>query len=128
MSAIVSFNSAGVPRMNAYIPQAAIASGLIFVSGMAGLDPATGKLAEGYEAQAYQAFRNIKTILQEAGSSMDKVIKTTIFMVAGEDTSFTVINKVYSEFFPVNPPARSAPQVMPFPGGILISVECIALA
>jgi 2-iminobutanoate/2-iminopropanoate deaminase len=53
------------------------------------------------------------------------VVKTTIFMVAGNE--FSVINKVYGEFFPENPPARSTPQVMPFPAGILISVEAIAL-
>jgi len=74
-----------------------------------------------------QVFRNIKTILEDAGSSMEKVIKTTIFMVAGTDPDFSVINSVYSNVFPVSAPARSAPQVMPFPGGILVSVECIAL-
>jgi 2-iminobutanoate/2-iminopropanoate deaminase len=122
-----NFNTTKVPRSNMTIPQAMIAGGLIYVSGTVGVDPATSKLIEGgYEAQAMQAFKNIKTILEEAGSSMEKVIKVTVWMVSGEDTSFAIINKVYAEFFPVNPPARSAPQVMPFPGGILISVECIA--
>jgi 2-iminobutanoate/2-iminopropanoate deaminase len=129
MSQKVNFNTTKVPRSNMVIPQAVIAAGLIFVSGTAGVNPLTGKLiGDGFEEQAYQAFRNIKTILEEAGSSLDKIVKTTIFMVTGQDTSFAIINKVYSEFFPENPPARSAPQVMPFPGGILISVECIALA
>jgi 2-iminobutanoate/2-iminopropanoate deaminase len=128
MSAKISFNSTGVKRGNIAIPQAAIAGGLIYVSGMAGVDPQSGKiLTDSYEEQAYQAFKNIKTVLEEAGSSLDKIVKTTIFMVAGMDTSFAIINKVYTEFFPENPPARSAPQVMPFPGGILISVECIAV-
>jgi 2-iminobutanoate/2-iminopropanoate deaminase len=123
-----NFNTPKVTRTNMVIPQAMIAGGLIYISGAPGTDPGTGKLVEGgFEHQAMQAFSNIKTILEEAGSSMDKVIKTTIWMVAGEDTSFAVINKVYAEFFPVNPPARSAPQVMPFPGGILISVECVAV-
>jgi 2-iminobutanoate/2-iminopropanoate deaminase len=63
-------------------------------------------------------------ILEEAGSDISKVVKTTIFMVAGND--FAVVNKVYVEFFPEDPPARSTPQVMPFPAGILVSVECIA--
>jgi 2-iminobutanoate/2-iminopropanoate deaminase len=125
----ISFNSTGVPRLNTFIPQAVIAGGLIFVSGTAGIDPETNKLiSDSFEEQARQAFQNIKTILEEAGSNMDKVVKTTVFMVTGQDTSFTAINKVYSEFFPVSPPARSAPQVMAFPGNILISVECIALA
>jgi 2-iminobutanoate/2-iminopropanoate deaminase len=123
-----AFNTSKIPRSNLVIPQAVIAGNLIFVSGTPGVDPATGKLISGnYEEQTYQAFRNVKTIIEEAGSSMDKIVKTTIFMVADQDKDFSVINKVYSEFFPDNPPARSAPQVMPFPGNILISVECIAL-
>jgi 2-iminobutanoate/2-iminopropanoate deaminase len=123
-----AFNTNKIPRTNLVIPQAVIAGNLIFVSGTPGVDPATGKLiSDNYEQQAYQAFRNVKTIVEEAGSSIDKIVKTTIFMVAGQDKDFSVINKVYSEFFPDNPPARSAPQVMPFPGNILISVECIAL-
>ena len=56
---------------------------------------------------------------------MNKIIKTTIFMVSGND--FAIINEVYTEFFGENAPARSTPQVNPFPAGILISVECIAL-
>ena len=123
-----AFNTSKIPRSNLVIPQAVIAGNLIFVSGTPGVDPATGKLiSDNYEQQAYQAFRNVKTIVEEAGSGLDKIVKTTIFMVADQDKDFSVINKVYSEFFPDNPPARSAPQVMPFPGNILISVECIAL-
>ena len=82
-------------------------------------------ISDNFEGQAKQSFKNIKAILEESGSSMSKVVKTTIFMVTGNDFSF--INKVYGEFFPENPPARSTPQVMPFPAGILISVECIPL-
>jgi 2-iminobutanoate/2-iminopropanoate deaminase len=123
-----NFNTTKIPRSNTVIPQAMIAGNLIFVSGTPGIDPATGKLiSSNYEEQAWQAFQNVKTILEEAGSDLSKVVKTTIFMVSGEDTDFSVINKVYNHFFPDNPPARSAPQVMPFPGGILISVECIAV-
>ena len=106
-------------------PQAVIAGDFIFVSGTPGLNPATGKLSESFEAQARQSFINIKTILEEAGSSPDKIVKTTVFMVSGND--FSILNKVYAEAFPENAPARSTPQVMPFPAGILISVECIAL-
>jgi 2-iminobutanoate/2-iminopropanoate deaminase len=96
---------------------------------MAGLNPETGKLIDDtFEGQARQAFKNIQTILQEAGSNMDNIVKTTIWMVSGADASFAAINKVYAEFFSENPPARSAPQVMPFPGGMLVSVECVALA
>jgi 2-iminobutanoate/2-iminopropanoate deaminase len=128
MASKTSFNTPKIPRLNTFIPQAVIAGNMVFVSGMAGMDPETGKLiSANYEEQAWQAFRNIKTIVEEAGSSLEKVVKTTVFMVSGQDPDFSVINKVYSHFFPDNPPARSAPQVMPFPGGILISVECIAV-
>lgn len=124
----ISFNTPKVPRLNLFIPQAVIAGNMVFVSGMAGMDPETGKLiSTNYEEQAWQAFRNLQVVVEEAGSSLDKIAKTTVFMVSGADPDFSVINKVYSHFFPDNPPARSAPQVMPFPGNILISVECIAL-
>ena len=56
---------------------------------------------------------------------MNKIVKTTVFMVSGND--FSILNKVYAAVFPENAPARSTPQVMPFPAGILISVECIAV-
>ena len=128
MTSKTSFNTAKVPRLNPFIPQAVISGNLIFVSGMAGMNPETGKLiSDNYEEQAWQAFRNLQTIVEEAGSSLDRIVKTTIFMVSGADADFSIINKVYSHFFENNPPARSAPQVMPFPGNILISVECIAV-
>jgi 2-iminobutanoate/2-iminopropanoate deaminase len=122
-----NFNTPKAPRMSQFFPQAVIAGNLIFISGTPGLDLQSGKVVgDDFEDQARQAFQNIKVILEEAGSSLQKVVKTTIFMVAGND--FAVVNKIYTEFFPENPPARSTPQVMPFPAGILISIECIALS
>jgi len=120
-----NFNTSKVPRTTEVFPQAVIANDFIFISGTPGFDPATGKLSNDFEEQATQAFMNVKTILTEAGSSMDKIVKTTVFMVSGND--FSILNKVYAAVFPENAPARSTPQVMPFPAGILISVECIAL-
>jgi 2-iminobutanoate/2-iminopropanoate deaminase len=121
-----NFNTPKAPRMSQAFPQAVIAGDFIFISGTPGYGLNTGKvISDDFEDQTRQAFQNIGIILEEAGSSLSKVVKTTIFMVAGND--FSVINKVYGEFFPENPPARSTPQVMPFPAGILISVECIAL-
>lgn len=111
--------------MSNAFPQAVIADNLIFVSGTPGFAE-TGKVVSAdFEEQVRQSFTNIKAILEDAGSDMSKVVKTTIFMVTGND--FAVINKVYAEFFPNDPPARTTPQVMPFPAGILVSVECIAL-
>ncbi len=121
-----NFNTPKVARMTEAFPQAVITDNYIFLSGMPGLDPISGKVNSGnFEEQTRQCFLNIKTVLEEAGSNMSKIVKTTIFMVTGND--FSAINKVYSEFFPENAPARSTPQVMPFPAGILISIECIAL-
>lgn len=121
-----NFNTTKAPQMSQVFPQAVLADNFIFVSGTPGLDRSSGQIiSDDFEAQTRQCFQNIKIILEEAGSDLSKVVKTTIFMVTGND--FSVINKVYTEFFPVNPPARSTPQVMPFPAGILISVECIAL-
>jgi 2-iminobutanoate/2-iminopropanoate deaminase len=122
------FNTPNVPKPNAYIPQAVIANGFIFISGTTGVDPATGKLVEGgFEEQAVRAFKNIQTILEDAGSSIHKTVKITVFMVSGADPDFSMINCTYSKFFTEITPARSAPQVMPFPGNILVSVECIAV-
>ncbi|OQP59886.1 hypothetical protein A3860_35840 [Niastella vici] len=121
-----NFNTPKVPRSTTIFPQAVVADKFIFLSGTTGVDPSTGKLiSDNFEEQARQAFLNIKTILEEMGSGLEKIVKTTIFMVSGND--FSAINKVYEAFFPDNAPARSVPQVMPFPGGILISVECVAL-
>jgi 2-iminobutanoate/2-iminopropanoate deaminase len=121
-----NFNTKKAPRMNEAFPQAVIANGLIFISGMPGFDPGSGQVvSKSFEEQTIQAFENIKIVLEEAGSSMSKVVKTTIFMVAGND--FSIINRIYADFFPTEAPARSVPQVMPFPAGILISIECIAL-
>lgn len=121
-----NFNTSKVARITQVFPQAVMADKFIFFSGMPGLDPVSGLvISNNFEDQTRQCFLNIKTVLEEAGSDMRKIVKTTIFMVTGND--FSIINKIYEEFFPDNAPARSTPQVMPFPAGILISVECIAL-
>ncbi|MVM35600.1 hypothetical protein GO755_36625 [Spirosoma sp. HMF4905] len=121
-----NFNTAKAPRMSMVFPQAVIADKFIFLSGTPGLSLASGQVvSDSFEDQTRQAFLNIQQILEDAGSSLQKVVKTTVFMVTGND--FGVLNKVYSEFFPDNAPARSTPQVMPFPAGILVSIECIAL-
>ena len=121
------FNTSKIARMTEVFPQAVVTDQFIFLSGMPGIDPISGKVtSDNFEDQTRQCFLNIKTVLEETGSNMSKIVKTTIFMVSGND--FSVINKIYNEFFPENAPARSTPQVMPFPAGILISVECIALS
>ncbi len=125
MSTRKVFNTSRVPRASTAFPQAVIAGNLIFISGTTGVDPITGQISESFEEQALQAFRNVITILEEIGSSADAIVKTTVFMVSGNE--FSMLNKVYAAVFGKNAPARSTPQVNPFPGGVLLSVECIAV-
>ena len=87
--------------------QAIVAGGLVFCSGIAGIDPATGAIADGIEAQTEQALVNLAAMLHAAGSSMDGVVKTTIFYAEVED--FGRLNEVYARHMPDPPPARSAP-------------------
>jgi len=104
--------------------QAIVAGGFVFCSGTPGIDPATGALAEGIEAQTEQALRNLAAILTAAGSSMASLVKTTIFYTNVED--FPLINEIYARHVPDPAPARSAPANAVLPRGILISIEAIA--
>ncbi len=105
--------------------QAIIANGFVFCSGTAGIDPATGAVAEGIEAQAEQALRNLDAILAAAGASLATLVKTTIFYQNVDD--FAAINAVYARYMPQPPPARSAPANVNLPRGLLISIDAIAV-
>lgn len=99
---------------------------LVFTSGQVALDPETGKLVEGgVEAQTRQAMINLGKVLEAAGSSFASALKVTIFMVDIND--YAAINQVYGEFFPQDPPARSAVQVSALPAGALVEIEAIAV-
>ncbi len=98
--------------------------GIVFTSGQLGIDPATGKLAEGVEAQARQSFTNLKNVLEAAGASLADVVKTTVFVTDLAD--FGKVNKIYGEFFGPDYPARSCVQVAALPAGGLVECECIA--
>ena len=105
--------------------QAIVAGGLVFCSGTAGIDPATGAIPDGIEAQTEQALRNLAAILEAAGSSLADVAKTTIFYADVND--FGLLNEVYARHMPNPPPARSAPANVALPHGLLISIEAIAV-
>jgi len=105
--------------------QAIRADNFIFTAGQIGLDPASGKLCEGLEAQTRQALNNLQAILEAAGSSLRNVVKTTIFLT--DINQFPTVNAVYGDFFSGNPPARSTVQVAALPLGALIEIEAIAL-
>lgn len=114
-----------MPKALGPYSQAVRAGGFLYVAGQPGLDPATGALAgEGFEAQARQAFENLSTVLRAAGSSLQHVVKTTIFMI--DAGAFPQMNELYGEYFPHNPPVRSTP-IVQLPRGLLISIECVAV-
>ena len=97
---------------------------LAFISGQLGFDPETAVLVEGgVEAETHQALKNLRAILESAGSSLDNVIKTTVFLMDMGD--FAKVNAIYAEYFTQNPPARSAVQVSALPKGGLVEIEAI---
>lgn len=103
----------------------AIRSGdLLFASGQLGLDPATGNLVDGIEAQARQALTNLQAVLAAAGAGIADVVKTTIFLADMAD--FATVNAIYGELFRHEPPARSTVQVAALPKGGLVEIEVIA--
>ena len=105
---------------------AAIRSGdYVFASGSLGVEVQTGEFAPGgVEAETRQALENLKRVLIAGGSSLDQVVKTTVFLRDMED--FAKMNAVYAEFFPVNPPARSTIQVAALPKNAAVEIEAIA--
>jgi 2-iminobutanoate/2-iminopropanoate deaminase len=107
--------------------QAIRGAGLVFTSGQVPLDPATGKLVEGgIREQARQSLENVKAILEQAGTDLSRVVKATVFLADIQD--FATVNEIYAEYFPSDPPARSAFQVAALPLGALVEIEMIALA
>ena len=105
----------------------AIRAGMfVFASGQLGLDPHSGNLVPGgIEAETRQALTNIRHVLADSGSSLDAVVKTTVFLRDMAD--FSKMNAVYAEFFPDNPPARSTVQVAALPRDGNVEIEAVAL-
>jgi 2-iminobutanoate/2-iminopropanoate deaminase len=113
-----------VPRHGPY-SQAVRVGNLVFTAGQPGINPETGHVAgQGFEAQARQAFINLRTVLEDAGSGLHRVVKVTCFMA--DVTGFPTLNELFAEFFPDSPPVRSTP-VVALPKGLLFSVEAIAV-
>jgi len=107
--------------------QAIKANGFVFTSGQIPIDPETKQLVPGGIAeQTERVMLNLAAVLDAAGSSMAKVVKTTCFLVNLDD--FSAFNEVYARYFPSDPPSRSTVQVSRLPLGSLVEIECIALA
>ncbi len=116
--------TSGAPAAIGPYSQAIAVDGLLFCSGQLGLDPATGDMVEGVEAQAERSMRNLSAVLDAAGLGWSDVVKTTIFLADIAD--FAAVNAIYGRFMPVPPPARSTVQVAALPKGGLVEIEAIA--
>jgi 2-iminobutanoate/2-iminopropanoate deaminase len=118
----------GAPRPFAGAPynQAIKAGGLVFCAGQVAIDPEGGALVgDDIAAQTHRALRNLQAVLEGAGSGLDRVVKTTVFMTdLGE---FGAMNEVYAEYFTSDPPARSTVQVAGLPAGARVEIEAVAL-
>ncbi|MDR2295302.1 MAG: RidA family protein [Clostridiales Family XIII bacterium] len=119
-------HSAAAPAAIGPYVQANAFGNLVFTSGQLPTDPATGEFAgEGIEAQTEQSLKNIAAVLDAAGSSMKKVLKTTVFL--SDIDHFAAMNAVYARFFDADaPPARSAVEVARLPKGALVEIEAVA--
>ena len=106
--------------------QAVLVNGMLFTSGVIPIDPETNTLVQGdVEAQARQAIGNLKNLIEASGSSMEKVVKTTVFIKDMND--FGKINDIYKEFFTSDFPARSCVEVARLPKDVMLEIEAIAV-
>lgn len=116
----------GAPKAIGPYSQAIRANGLIFVSGQTPIDPATQQLISGTVGeQTERVLRNIEAILQQAGSSMAKIVRCGVFLKDMND--FAAMNEVYAKFFPSDPPARSTVQAARLPKDCQVEIDAIAL-
>jgi 2-iminobutanoate/2-iminopropanoate deaminase len=124
---VVRTEQAPAPFQGAPYSQAIRAAGLVFVSGQIALDPGTKELvAGGIREQTEQVLANLRAILEAAGSSLDRIVKTTVFLQSFDD--FAAMNDVYARHAGETPPARSTLEVAKLPSGALVEIEAIALA
>jgi 2-iminobutanoate/2-iminopropanoate deaminase len=113
------------PAMGPY-SQAIVANGFVFTAGQTGNIPATRQMIEGgIQEQTRQTLNNVKSVLEASGSSLENVVKTTVFLKDMND--FSAMNEVYGEFFPTPYPARSTVQVARLPGDALVEIETVAV-
>ncbi len=118
-------STAEAPQAIGPYSQAVEAGGFVFVSGQIPLIPATGELVEGsVEVQTARVLENLKAILTAAGSSMEAVVKTTVYITNMDD--FAKVNGIYGQYFQENPPARVCVEVSKLPKGALVEIDVIA--
>jgi len=123
---VVRTEAAPAPFQGAPYSQAIKTGGLVFVSGQLALEPAHTELRGGtIQEQTEQVFANLRTILEEAGSGLDRLVKTTVFLQNLDD--FQGMNEVYARHVGEHPPARSTVEVARLPSGALVEIEAVAL-
>ena len=119
-----TIHAAGAPAAIGPYCHAKRCGGLLFTSGQLGLDPETGALADGVQAQTKQSLANLGAVLAAAGMSYEDVVKTTVFVANMDD--FAAVNEVYGQVFAQDPPARSCVAVKTLPKNALVEIEVIA--
>jgi len=122
---VVRTESAPAPFQGAPYSQAIAAGGFVFVSGQLGLKPGDTAISGEIEEQTEQVFANLKAILEEAGSSLDRLVKTTVYLQRLDD--FQAMNAVYAKHVGEQPPARATVEVARLPSGALVEIEAVAL-
>lgn len=123
MKNVISTNQA--PAAIGPYSQAIEVNGMIYTSGQIPVNPATGEIPEGIKAQAEQVLKNVKNLLEAAGTNMANVVKTTVFIKDMND--FTAINEIYATYFEGACPARSCVEVARLPKDVLMEMEAIAI-
>ena len=118
-------STTGAPATIGPYSQAVSAGEFIFASGQIPIDPVSGTMSESITEQAHQSLKNLRAILEAAGSSMAGVVKTTVFI--SDIKNFGEVNGVYAQYFTENFPARSCFEVGALPKGALIEVEAVAV-
>ncbi len=127
MSAKTQVRTDSAPQAIGPYSQAIVAQGLIFCSGQIPLDPATGNVVEGgIDEQTHRVLKNLTAVVEAAGSTMAKVVKTTVFLQSMSD--FAAMNAIYATYFPAPAPGRSTVEVARLPRNVLVEIECIAVA
>jgi 2-iminobutanoate/2-iminopropanoate deaminase len=126
MSELHTVSTPRAPQAIGPYSQAVIANGFVFTAGQVALDPATMNLVPGdVKAQTDRVFLNLQAILEAAGSSLPKVVKTSVFLATMDD--FAAMNEVYARHFGAHRPARSTVAVKTLPKNALVEIDCVAL-
>ena len=122
---VVRTEAAPAPFQGAPYSQAIAAGGFVFVSGQLGLKRGDSEISGGIEEQTEQVFANLKAILEEAGSGLDRLVKTTVYLQRLDE--FQAMNAVYAKYVGEQPPARATVEVAKLPSGALVEIEAVAL-